>query len=183
MGEDFAANCYNWGNPVCHPDVRKYLDFEHKESDDFSMLPDNNEIKKFNEICKKCDFLDLENNRDHSKVEDQYNPVYVISNVWGKFRALLEHQNSQVEDYSIFIETKQSENEGYLIKYGNDAFLWRGTISGTRWRVIQEPEELYENRNFLGKVHIKFKGKKIKMGNESLGPFPSYNMFWNYIKK
>ena len=94
-----------------------------------------------------------------------------------------EHQNSQIEDYSIFIEFKRRKKEGFLIRFGNDAFLWSGAVSGSRWMVIQEPEKLYEKRNSLGKVHVRFRGKKIKINKKSLDPFPNYRVFWNYISQ
>ncbi len=183
MGEHLAVHCQNWGNPVCHPQVRKYLDWDHSRVEGFPFFPINGIIKKVDDICRTCDFLNYENSREGLYPEDPYNPVYVISNVWGKFQALPAHRNSRIEDYAVFIEVRRSRNRGYLIEFGNDVFLWRGTPSKTGWTLIEEPETLYRKRYSLGKVHVRFKGKKIKIGNRSLPPFPDYGTFWDYIRQ
>lgn len=183
MGEHLAVNCCNWGNPVCHPDVRKCLDWGHKEAVDFPIFPANGAMKKFDEICRTCNFLEFENHGDDSKREDRYNPVFVISNVWGKFQAFPTHRNSRIEDFTVFIEIKSGRKKGYLIEFGDAVFLWRGTRPKTGWMVIEDPEELHKKRHLLGKVHVRFKGRRIKIGNKPLDPFPDYEAFWNYIRR
>lgn len=183
MGEHLAIHCQNWGNPVCHPEVKKYLDWEPKKAEDFPFFPFNGAMKKLDKICRACNFLEFENHGDDLKTEDLYNPVFVISNVWGKFQALRGQRNSKIEDFTVFVEFKRSRKKGYLIEFGDDIFLWRGTISKTGWIVIEDPEELYRKRHSLGKVHVRFKGRKIRIGNKPLGPFPDYETFWNYIRR
>lgn len=116
-------------------------------------------------------------------MEEKYDPLQIVSHVWGKFRALPEHLDSQVEDYSIFIKIKQSENEYYLIRSSKYGHLWKGILSGTDWRMITDTEELSENKDLLGTVHIKFRNNPIRINNKPLEPFPNYDFFWNYITR
>lgn len=48
--------CTNWGFPGCYPDVSK-LQYpkEHKEGKEISILPSGEELRKLDEICKKCE--------------------------------------------------------------------------------------------------------------------------------
>jgi len=182
MGEHLAVHCQNWGNPVCRPEVRKYLDCDHNRAEGFPFFPINGTMKKVDDICRACEFLKCEKGREGLNREDLYNPVYMISNVWGKFQALPAYRNSRIEDYAVFIEIRRSRNRGYLIEFGDDVFLWRRKPSRTGWTLIEEPEALYRERHSLGKVHVRFKGKKIKIGKRSLAPFPDYETFWDYIR-
>lgn len=116
-------------------------------------------------------------------MEDKYNPLHVASHVWGKFWAFPEHQNSSIEDYSIFIEIKQTESECYLIRPSKNGYLWRGSLSGTRWTLITELEELNENKELLSAVHIKFREEPVKIKDKILEPFPNYDLFWYYITR
>lgn len=116
-------------------------------------------------------------------MEEKYNPLYVASHIWSKFWGLSGHQNSAIEDYSIFIEIKQSENECFLIKPSKHGYLWKGTLFGTKWKLITEIEELNNNKDLLSAVHVRFRGELIKMNNKILEPFPNYDLFWNYITK
>ncbi len=183
MGKDLAAKCFNWGNPVCHPDVGKYLDLDSKSGEAFPKLPAIEIVEKFDKICRKCRYLDLGVKGIHPNTHDRYNPVYVISNVWGKFHAIPDYRKSQLEDYAVFLEIKQNRKKGYLIKFTIEAFLWTGSMSQNTWKVIEEPEELYCKRDSIGKVHIRFKGEEVKIHNRVLAPFPSYGVFWDYIKQ
>jgi hypothetical protein len=117
------------------------------------------------------------------KMEEKYDPLQVVSHIWGKFWPLPEHQNSQVEDYSISIEIRYSKNECYQIRATKNGTLWKGECSGTSWRAIKDEEELYKKRDFLGAVHVRFRGKLIKIDNKVLDPFPNYIFFWNYITR
>jgi len=114
-------------------------------------------------------------------MEEKYDPLQVVSHVWGKFWALPEHQDSQIEDYSIFIEIKYSKNECYQIRATKNGTLWKGTCAGTDWRSIKDEEELYKKRDFLGAVHVRFRNKLIKINDKVVDPFPNYIFFWNYI--
>ena len=114
-------------------------------------------------------------------MEEKYNPLQIASHVWGKFWALPEHNPSKIEDYSIFIQIKQTENEFYLIRVTKSGFLWKGFKSGTSWRLIQDEEELFRNKDLLGAVHVMFRDMPVIINNKELEPFPNYNFFWNYI--
>ena len=116
-------------------------------------------------------------------MEERYDPFHIVSRVWSKFHALPEHREAKIEEYSIFVEIKYSKEECYLIKAGDDNFLWRGVCSGTTWRTIKDFEELYDKRDFLGAVTIRFRNNPIKIENKILEPFPNYNLFWNYITR
>jgi hypothetical protein len=116
-------------------------------------------------------------------MEDKYSPLHVVSHVWGKFWAFPEHQNSAIEDYSIFIEDKHSENDCFQIRVTKNGCLWKGIRLGTAWRAIKDEEELYKNREFLGAVHITFRNDPIKMNDKVLEPFPNYDFFWSYITR
>lgn len=116
-------------------------------------------------------------------MQDKFNPLQAYSCVFSKFWMFPEHQDSQIADYSIFIEIKQSENECYLIKPSKIGYLWKGILFGTKWKLITNFEELYENKDLLGAVHIKFRNDPIKIDNMPLEPFPNYDLFWNYITK
>jgi hypothetical protein len=116
-------------------------------------------------------------------MEEKYSPLHVVSQVWGKFWWIPEHQGSRVEDYSIFIGDKQDENECYLIRASKSGCLWKGIRFGKSWMSINDEEELYRKREFLGEVHIKFRNNPIKMSDKVLEPFPNYNLFWSYITR
>lgn len=116
-------------------------------------------------------------------MEEKYDPLQVVSHVWGKFWTLPDHQNSKIEDYSVFIEIRQSEKECYQIRASKNGTLWMGTCAGTAWRYIKDEEELYKKRDFLGAVHVRFKDKPIEINNKLLEPFPNYIFFWNYITR
>ncbi len=118
-------------------------------------------------------------------MEEKYDPLLIISHVFGKLFALSGHQKSSINNYSIFIEIKESKNECYQIKIRKniDDILCKGQCSGTSWRVIKNHEVLSKNKDFLGTVHIRFRNRQIKINNRILEPFPDYDSFWNYITK
>lgn len=107
----------------------------------------------------------------------------MASHIWSKFWGLPGHQNSAIEDYSVFIEIKESENECFLIKPSKNGYLWKGTLFGTKWKLISDFEEFYEKRDLLSAVHVWFKEEPVKMSNKILEPFPNYDLFWNYIRR
>jgi hypothetical protein len=114
---------------------------------------------------------------------DKYSPLHLASYVWSKFWGLYGHQDATVEDYSIYIEIKQTENECYLIKPAKTGYLWRGTLFGTEWKPIFKLEELNTNKDLLSTVHIRFKEEPVKIKDKILEPFPNYNLFWSYITR
>jgi hypothetical protein len=114
-------------------------------------------------------------------MEEKFNPLHAASCVFAKFWMLPDHQGGELADYSIFIEIKQSENMCYLIRPTKSGYLWKGILSGTKWKLITNFEELNENKDLLGAVHIKFRDKPIEINNNPLEPFPNYGLFWNYI--
>ncbi len=116
-------------------------------------------------------------------MEDKYDPLHVVSHVWAKFYTVPEHKNSKIEEYSIFIEIKYSKNECYQIQAAKNGTLWKGTCAGTDWRSVEDEEELYKKRDFLGAVHVRFRNKLIKINNKVVDPFPNYNFFWSYITR
>jgi hypothetical protein len=116
-------------------------------------------------------------------MEEKYDPLQIVSHVWGKFWALPEHQHSQIEDYSIFIEIRYTKNECYQIRATKNGTLWKGTCAGTSWRHIKDEEELYKKRDFLGAIQVRFRDKPIKMNGKLLDLFPNYIFFWNYIAR
>ncbi|MDH4218481.1 MAG: hypothetical protein OEW69_08665 [Nitrospirota bacterium] len=116
-------------------------------------------------------------------MEDKYDLLQIVSRVWARFYTLPEHKNSKIEEYSIFIEIKNSNDECYLINAREEDFLWKGMLSGITWQVIMDEEELYKKRDLLGFVHVRFRDKPIKINNKILDPFPNYDFFWNYIIK
>lgn len=53
--ESLKSICRNWGNKECHPDVSKWSsDIEIKEGEEPIIFPVGEELKKLDEICKKC---------------------------------------------------------------------------------------------------------------------------------
>jgi hypothetical protein len=116
-------------------------------------------------------------------MEEKYSPLHIVNHVWGKFFALPEQRECKIEEYSVFIEIKYSKKECFLIKAGKDGFLWRGICSGTSWRAIKDAGELYDKRDFLGSVSIRFRNNPIKIENKILDSFPNYDLFWHYISK
>ena len=115
------------------------------------------------------------------KMEDKYSPLHVASHIWIKFWGLPGHQSTSVEDYSVFIEIKQTENECYLIKPSKHGYLWKGTLTGTKWKLITDFEELYKKKDLLKSVRVRFKEEPVKINDKILEPFPNYDFFWNYI--
>jgi hypothetical protein len=133
------------------------------------------------ESCSTKNSRDQGAGEGATKMEEKYDPLQLVSHVWGKFWAFPEHQDSQIEDYSIFIEIRYSKKEYYQIRATKNGTLWKGTDSGTTWRHVKDEEELYKKRDFLGAVHVRFRDKPIKINGKILDPFPNYIFFWNYI--
>lgn len=53
-------DCKNWGEPHCNTDVRKFkLASEHEEWEETEIYPMGEELRKLDEICKECEFLEL----------------------------------------------------------------------------------------------------------------------------
>ena len=116
-------------------------------------------------------------------MEEKYDPFHIVSHVWAKFHSLPEHRDAQIEDYSIFIENKSAEKECYIIKAGEDTFLWKRDHPEATWSVVTDPEEFYDKRDSLGAVTVGFQDEPINIGNKTLEPFPNFDFFWNYITR
>ena len=71
MAEDLMAICENWGNLICHPEVKKYLDIEHYEGEPFSMLPDEKEKEELNKICNACDYFKPEGKEEDGGINNK----------------------------------------------------------------------------------------------------------------
>ncbi len=116
-------------------------------------------------------------------MNEKYDPIHLAGYVWARFYALPEHKNCIIEDYSIFIDIDNGKKECYLVKAGEETFLWKGVHGGETWEAIRDEEELYKKRDLLGSVHIRFKDKPLEIDNRLLEPFPNYIFFWNYITR
>ena len=116
-------------------------------------------------------------------MEDKYNPLHILSLVWTKFWRFPGYQNSAIEDYSIFIEIKQNENECFLISVSKYGYLWKGSLFGNKWKLITDFKEFYEKKDLLKTVHLRFKDEPICIKNEILEPFTDYDLFLEYITR
>jgi hypothetical protein len=116
-------------------------------------------------------------------MEEKYDPFHIVSHVWAKFHGLPGHRDAKIEDYSIFIENKSKEKECYIIKAGEEYFLWKKEHPGATWSAVTNPEEFYDRRDSLGTVTIGFKDEPIKINDKTVEPFPNYGLFWHYITK
>ena len=58
--ESLMFDCKNWGREVCHPDVSKYFIKESIKEKEEPEWPDEEKLAKLDEICKTCEYLDLQ---------------------------------------------------------------------------------------------------------------------------
>jgi hypothetical protein len=56
LNQGLMFQCLNWGDSGCHPEIIEFFDFKKIKGpkDETRRLPNLDEIKKFNEICKQC---------------------------------------------------------------------------------------------------------------------------------
>jgi len=123
--------------------------------------------------------------RKEGRMEDKYNPFMILRHTWGKFFGIPEYKDGSVEDYSIFIEIKESNLECYQLKAikNKTICLYRGYCKGSSWREIKDNETLFNDKESLGIVYIRFKDLPIKIENKVLESFSNYDSFWQYISK
>lgn len=58
--EGLMFDCKNWGSGRCHSDISKYYVKELKEGENTPEWPQEEEQKRLDEICKTCEFLELQ---------------------------------------------------------------------------------------------------------------------------
>ena len=64
-----------------------------------------------------------------------------------------------------------------------DIYYRLGFCEGKIWTEVQVQDALFDKKELLGNVHIRFKNMPIKIENGIIGPFQSYDDFWEYISK
>jgi len=63
--------CRNWGEADCHPDVGKWKNpRELKSGEEIPTLPVGEELKKFDDICRKCKSRHFVNDEEKCPVCD-----------------------------------------------------------------------------------------------------------------
>jgi hypothetical protein len=107
---------------------------------------------------------------------EKYNPDHIIRNTWRQFSFLDEYKDSEVHDFQVYIDIKESDKEMYIIGgYENNFFLLKFTLRSSS-TTITSPKNLFKDKDLLGKVHIEFKKKQIKS-------YQNYDEFWEDIKR
>lgn len=108
-------------------------------------------------------------------MEEKYNPNHVLKNTLERFTGLDEYKGSEVHDFQIYIEIKDSETDKYIIGgYKSDCFLLKYSLRRSS-STITAPKNLFRDKDKLGKVDIKFKKEMIKS-------YQNYDEFWDDIK-
>lgn len=94
-------------------------------------------------------------------------------------RFLINFDNTAFRKLVVRIEIKGSHNQCYTIGSASDMLsaLLIGACDSTQGRIIEDLDELYNKRNTLGKVIIIFEGNLMRE------PYPTYEEFWNDIKR
>lgn len=109
-------------------------------------------------------------------MEEKYSPDLIIMNTWRRFSVLNEYKGSEVHDFQVYIEIKESNNKMYIIGgHKNNFFLLKFTLRSSS-TTITAPQNLFKDRDLLGKVYIEFKRKQIKS-------YQNYDEFWEDIKR
>lgn len=107
-------------------------------------------------------------------MENKYHPTEMLRNVWGKFFSETEQQNRTIYDYSIFIEVKNNDSLCYQVTAieNKPVGLYKGHLKSSSWREIKDHGMLFIDKKFLGRVHVRFKDRPIKI--VGLSSKPSY---------
>jgi len=115
-------------------------------------------------------------------MEEKYNAERVLRHVWGKFFKIGENE-SQYSWFKVFIEIKNSK-KCFLISAPRNEFqcLQKGYCYGNIWTKMKNTD-LEKNKDSFGKVHIKYKDEPIEISGKTIGPFESYDEFWEFINK
>ena len=118
-------------------------------------------------------------------MEDKYRPTEILRLVWNKFFSVTEHQSDAIFDYSIFIEVKNNDSLCYQVTAikNKPVGLYKGHLKSSSWREIKDHGTLFQYKKFLGRVHVRFKDRPIKIDGEFIKPFPNYDVFWKFINK
>jgi len=112
-------------------------------------------------------------------MEEKYDPKEMLRLVWSKFSTTIR---GSIDDYSVCIEIKNSNNECYFIcsRPNNPIKLLRGKCK-TMHGLEQNFEILFNDKDFLGRIHLRFRNKPINIKGKPVGPFQTYDVFWEYI--
>ena len=116
-------------------------------------------------------------------MENKYNPTEILRHAWGKFFSVDDHLNSTIYECSIFIEVNNNDNLCYQVTAikNRPVGLYKGNYKGSGWEEIKDHGVLFQIKKFLGRVHVRFKDRPIKIGDEFIKPFPNYDTFWKFI--
>lgn len=107
---------------------------------------------------------------------EKYDPDRIIMNTWERFSAFDEYKDSEVHDFKVYIEIKESNHAMYIIGgYKNNFFLLKDTLRSSK-TTITSTKNLAKDKALLGKVHVEFKKKRIKIYN-------NYDEFWEDINR
>ncbi len=108
-------------------------------------------------------------------MEEKYNSIHVLKNTLKRFSELDEYKGSEVHDFQICIEIKESDADMYIIGgYKSDCFLLKYSLRRSS-STITAPKNLFRDKDKLGKVDIKFKKEIIRS-------YQNYDEFWDDIK-
>ena len=108
-------------------------------------------------------------------MEEKYNPIHVLKNTLKRFSEQDRYRRSEVHDFQIYIDIKDSEADKYIIGgYKSDCFLLKYSLRRSS-STITAPKNLFRDKDKLGKVDIKFKKEMIKS-------YLNYDEFWDDIK-
>ena len=108
-------------------------------------------------------------------MEERYIPERIHRNVWGKFFVHPGHETDP-HDYQVRIEIKKSSDWYYIIAQKNEPpQLLKGPYDGISAGFIKDEMALFNDKDLLGKVEIRYKGK-------ILSQHENYNNFYDFIK-
>lgn len=109
------------------------------------------------------------------KIEEKYDPDIIIMKTWKQFSVFDEYKGSEAHDFQVYIEIQPREDDMYVIGgYRSNCFLLKYSIRNSS-STITAPQNLFKDKDLLGKVSVRFKKKEIKN-------YQSYDEFWEDIQ-
>ncbi len=107
---------------------------------------------------------------------EKYDPDHIITKTWERFSGFDEYKDSEVHDFKVYIEIKESDQAMYIIGgYQNNFFLLKDTLRSSK-TTITSTKNLAKDKARLGRVHVEFKKERVKI-------YKDYDEFWSDIKR
>jgi len=117
-------------------------------------------------------------------MEKKYNPDNILLGTYARFLF-----NDEIYNYEIFIKIKKSK-ECYRIKSERNKpiSLWKGICTGSNWRLIQDSQVLFSDKDLLGEVYIQHNKEemirnKAYLVRKIIKKYKNYEEFWKDVER